>query len=322
MPNDASDIVTNIRKSSRNLVREFGFLNRTIAGTNLSASSVHALIEIGNAGTLRAKDLSEILLLEKSTVSRLTKSLIKQGEIHETISVTDTRQKDIHLTIKGEETLITISNYAEKQVSDAVSSLKATTKLEILNGLETYSEALKASRLSQNLADTDNSSSSIKVMEGYSPGLMGRITEMHALYYSNFAGFDEVFEATVARGISDFIPRINHTRNTIWYAVKNGKIVGSIAIDGEDLSDNVAHLRWFIVDKEARGSGVGRELFALAMSFCDSKAFRETHLWTFKGLDAARNLYENSNFSLTEENLGDQWGKQVLEQKFVRLLPC
>ena len=38
------------------------------------------------------------------------------------------------------------------------------------------------------------------------------------------------------------------------------------------------------------------------------------------GLDAARKLYEQHGFVLMEEYPGDQWGKQVLEQKFVRPL--
>ncbi|WP_419904134.1 GNAT family N-acetyltransferase [Kiloniella sp.] len=165
------------------------------------------------------------------------------------------------------------------------------------------------------------SSDKCKVIEGYSPGLVGRIVEMHATYYSDFANFDAVFETTVARGLSDFIPRINRAQNFICYAVNRNKVVGSIAIDGEDLEGNIAHLRWFIVDEEARGTGVGKEMFLKAINFCDDNGFEEIHLWTFKGLDAARKMYEKFGFVLTEEYLGDQWGKQVLEQKFVRILP-
>ena len=54
------------------------------------------------------------------------------------------------------------------------------------------------------------------------------------------------------------------------------------------------------------------------MVFCDRRSFRETHPWTFKGLDAARTLYERHGFELTDEFFGDQWGREVLEQKFVR----
>jgi GNAT superfamily N-acetyltransferase len=68
------------------------------------------------------------------------------------------------------------------------------------------------------------------------------------------------------------------------------RIVGSIAIDGQDLS--TAHLRWFILDDGCRGSGVGRQLLRAAVEFCDQHGFDAIQLWTFKGLDAARRLYE------------------------------
>jgi hypothetical protein len=54
-----------------------------------------------------------------------------------------------------------------------------------------------------------------------------------------------------------------------------------------------------------------------AMAFVDER-FDETYLWTFKGLDAARHLYEAFGFQLAEEAEGTQWGEAVVEQRFVR----
>jgi hypothetical protein len=41
------------------------------------------------------------------------------------------------------------------------------------------------------------------------------------------------------------------------------------------------------------------------------------YLWTFAGLDAARHLYEKFGFRLAQEQIGEQWGAKVNEQKFV-----
>ena len=46
--------------------------------------------------------------------------------------------------------------------------------------------------------------------------------------------------------------------------------------------------------------------------------FDETYLNTFKGLDAARHLYESFGFVLTQEEDGSQWGSTVTEQQFRR----
>ncbi len=100
--------------------------------------------------------------------------------------------------------------------------------------------------------------------------------------------------------------------------MREGKIVGSVAIDGEDLGQQQAHLRWFILDDSCRGTGIGRRLLSEAMAFCDSRQFSAVQLWTFKGLDAARKLYESFGFTLTREWQGDQWGKMMTEQQFTR----
>jgi hypothetical protein len=43
----------------------------------------------------------------------------------------------------------------------------------------------------------------ITVQTGYLPGVIGRVAEMHGLYYSRTAGFGQFFEARVASGIAE-----------------------------------------------------------------------------------------------------------------------
>jgi hypothetical protein len=61
---------------------------------------------------------------------------------------------------------------------------------------------------------------------------------------------------------------------------------------------------------------VGNLLIDLGIDFCKKQGYRRAYLWTFKGLDAARHLYEKSGFRLAEEYSGTQWGKKVHEQRF------
>ncbi|WP_085906839.1 bifunctional helix-turn-helix transcriptional regulator/GNAT family N-acetyltransferase [Kiloniella majae] len=311
-------IIQDIREYSRNLIRELGFLNKTIAGTDLTASQVHALVEIGNAGTIYARDLSDILLLEKSTISRLVKKLITRGELYESPSPTDIRKKIIQLTPQGKNTVQQITKFAEQQVIAALTTLPQSTRTEIAQGLHKYSKALKNCRLESDQKPGLQKEDPVEIVQGHKTGLIGRIIEMHAHYYSEFADFDDAFEATVTKGLGDFFPRLGREENAVWSASYKNKIIGSIAIDGQDLGENIAHLRWFIVESHGRPKGLGKALLNHALRFCDERGFKETHLWTFKGLDAARNLYEKNGFVLVDEYSGDQWGKTVMEQKFIR----
>ncbi len=101
------------------------------------------------------------------------------------------------------------------------------------------------------------------------PGALGRCVEMHARYYARTSGFGRVFEAKVAAELAEFSGRLDRAINRLWLAVLNETIVGTVAIDGEDLGNGRAHLRWFIVDDSARSGGVGRALLSDALAFCD-----------------------------------------------------
>lgn len=85
--------------------------------------------------------------------------------------------------------------------------------------------------------------SEIQIASGYHPGLIGRITQMHMAYYAPFAGFGQRFESVVAGGLASFCDRLHQPNNQIWLAIHDQQIVGSVAIDGEDLGNNTAHLR-------------------------------------------------------------------------------
>jgi GNAT superfamily N-acetyltransferase len=54
-----------------------------------------------------------------------------------------------------------------------------------------------------------------------------------------------------------------------------------------------------------------------AICFCRKNQYQRIYLWTFEGLGAARHLYEKFGFRLVEEQIGEQWGAKVNEQKFV-----
>ncbi|WP_440972740.1 bifunctional helix-turn-helix transcriptional regulator/GNAT family N-acetyltransferase [Pseudomonas koreensis] len=309
----APALIEDIRTASRSMVRELGFMRATLAATDYSASGVHALLEIEAGDGVSSAQLAQSLGLEKSSVSRMVGKLIKAGEIAER-PAEDARVKRLHLTPQGRQTVAAIHAFGQDQVSKALQALNPSQQQSVAQGLAIYAHALKTIRLSTQQALTSN----LTISAGYRPGLIGRVTQMHADYYSQHAGFGAVFESRVASGVAEFVGRLDQPCNQIWVAMLNERIVGSIAIDGQDLGNQQAHLRWFILDEGCRGSGVGRQLLNAAVAFCDQQGFDAIQLWTFKGLDAARRLYEASGFALSKEEPGSQWGTLVTEQQFTR----
>ncbi|MGC3962367.1 MAG: helix-turn-helix domain-containing GNAT family N-acetyltransferase [Rhodocyclaceae bacterium] len=307
-------LIDEVRDASRTLVRQLGFMQSTLAGTAYSPSAVHALIEVGAKGSVTAAQLVHVLGLEKSSVSRMVAKLVEACELAEVAGGSDGRVKQLFLTERGKRTLDAIHAYGRSQVTSALAQLNPSQQQAVVQGLGAYARALKGG-----LTDTaETSPRSIRVSAGYRPGLIGRIAEMHAAFYSRHSGFGQFFESRVASSVAEFAGRLNEPCNAIWAATQNDRVVGSIAIDGQDLGGNQAHLRWFILDDGCRGSGVGRQLLAEALAFCDERDFSAAQLWTFKGLDAARRLYESFGFELVHEEAGNQWGSTVIEQQFTR----
>lgn len=309
-----SKLIEEIRRSSRIMVRELGFMNATLAATDYSPSAVHTLLEIENYGSMTAIQLAQILGLEKSSVSRMLSKLIEADEIKEVQAVNDGRSKSLQLTDKGRNTVKKINAYGEMRVIRAIENSEPFEQKQIAQGLTSYAEALVACRTNPIVKVSKN----IEIMSGYRAGMIGRIAEMHGRYYAKNYGFGHFFEAKVASGVAEFSERLHDDNNNIWLAIHNGQIIGSVAIDGQDLGNNEAHLRWFILEDGYQGSGIGKRLLAEAITFCDQKEFSAVQLWTFSGLDAARKLYESFGFKLTKEWEGNQWGKTMLEQQFTR----
>jgi hypothetical protein len=54
--------------------------------------------------------------------------------------------------------------------------------------------------------------SGIQIAEGYMPGSLGRVAELHGTYYHKHWGFGLFFEAKVATELSEFLIRYDESR--------------------------------------------------------------------------------------------------------------
>ena len=155
---------------------------------------------------------------------------------------------------------------------------------------------------------------------GCVPGVAGKITEVHGVYYHENWGLDISFETQVGRELSGFLARFQPGRDGLWVANVAGAFAGSVAIDGSDAGNQGARLRWFIVTPAFQGRGIGKALLGKSVQFCKEVGYERVFLWTFEGLDTARYLYESVGFRLCQEHEARQWGREIKEQRFVLAL--
>ena len=146
MPAAELPLIDDIRAASRQMVRELGFMEQTLAATDYPPSAVHTILEIGARGPMTAMQLAEILHLEKSSVSRMVRKLIERGELREASDADDARVKPLALTPKGRRTLASLHDFGRRQVANALAHLTATERKIVREGLVIYACALKAGR--------------------------------------------------------------------------------------------------------------------------------------------------------------------------------
>ena len=163
--------------------------------------------------------------------------------------------------------------------------------------------------------------SEFQIIEGYQPGAVAAITAHHIDYYAQEWDFGVAFETKVAIECAAFFQRYDDRLDRAWLVIRDDRIEGSLILDHDKAGEvhDGLHLRWFIMSDRLRGSGSGRALMQKAVEFADETSGGKVWLTTFRGLGAARRLYEDFGFHLAREVKGETWGRTVHEQLWIRL---
>jgi len=124
--------------------------------------------------------------------------------------------------------------------------------------------------------------------------------------YAQEYGWDERFEALVARVVADFIDQFDPEHERCWVAERHGEIVGSIFVVKK--SKNVAKLRLLYVEPSARGLGIGARLVDEVIRFSRQVGYKKILLWTQSDLTSARKIYKAKGFKIIAEEGHELFG--------------
>ncbi len=162
------------------------------------------------------------------------------------------------------------------------------------------------------------SSVEFRIRDDLKPGDMGYLIYLHGILYAKEFRYNHEFEGYVAQTFYEFSTLYHPSKDRLFLAESQDKILGSIAILGR--TDNLCQLRWFLVHPDARGRGLGRTLLNKALTFAQEQGYQKVHLSTTQDQTLASAIYQKAGFALVEEKPVRMWGFDLVEQRYELVL--
>lgn len=302
------DFVKRIRTFNRFYTLKIGLITKRFLESKYSLVQARVLFELKDASNLYAKDLVEKLNLDPTYLSKILKQFETKNLIKKKISKEDSRKQILTLTRKGEDEYSRLREISNIQIASLVKNLTDEEKRSLVSSMGNIEKLLSCNK----------DKSDLFYIRSHRPGDIGFVIHRHGVLYADEYGFNERFDAYVAKGMAHFINTYNPEKEHLWLAETNSKIVGSVAI--VQRNDDTAQLRWLIVEPAERGKKIGKRLVHEAVRFARQNGYKKIILWTIDFLQAARKLYSNENFVLTEKKTSEIWGRVLTEEKWELML--
>ncbi len=298
-----SEQVAAVRRFNRFYTSRIGVLDRGYADSPYSVAEARVLYELANRAVApAASDLTRDLGIDPGYMSRILRGFERRGLVSRVKVEGDARRSHLSLTAKGKRQFASIDQSTAKQIGSLVEQLPGQRRRQAIGAMRAIEEAF---------APTENKSFTVRT---HRPGDMGWVTHRHGVLYAQEYGWDERFEALVARICADFIDNFDPAGERCWIAERDGEILGSVFCVRK--SRRVAKLRLLLVEPSARGLGVGTRLVDECISFARKSGYKQMTLWTQNNLHAARRIYERAGFRLSGEEKHTSFGAKLVAQNW------
>jgi DNA-binding MarR family transcriptional regulator/GNAT superfamily N-acetyltransferase len=295
--------VARLRAFNRFYTEVLGLLQEGMLETPYRLPESRVMFELGTRGSASPTALAERLQLDLGYVSRLLAKLKRRGLVTWKTSDEDRRRKVVSLTEEGRSAFELLDAKASLQIRQLLERLSADGQERLL-GCAKEIEALLASK----------NPATVILREPVS-GDFGWVVQRHGALYRAEYGWDETFEALVARIVADYIEGRNSRGQGAWIAEIDGQRVGCVFCMKRN--EVLAQLRMLLVEPSARGMGIGARLVDECTRFARRAEYKQMMLWTNDVLVSARRIYEAAGFRLVEEERHRSFGHDLLGQNWL-----
>lgn len=280
--------------------------------TPYTLTEARILYELAHGDGADAADLRAVLSLDAGHLSRMLAKFEQQGLITRAPSAQDARRQRVELTMRGQEAAALLEERSREAVGGMLSRVPPDDRPRLTEAVRTLREILES-------ADDRPPRPPQILLRAPRPGDLGWVIEHNATVYNTEFGWNEEYEALVARIVADYAVGHDPEREAAWMAEVNGERAGWVMCM-RDAAPETARLRLLIVDPAARGHGIGTLLVGQCIAFARTAGYRELVLWTNDVLEAARRIYQHAGFTLIKEEPHHSFGKDLMGQDWRLML--
>src|SRR5918999_1216903 len=270
--------VSAVRRFNRFYTSTIGVLREGLLHTPWSLGEARVIFELGRGGVTETAELRRDLNIDAGQLSRLLARLERRGVVARERSTEDARRQLVRLTAEGRSAFEELDQRSAAEIRGLLGALSGEEQRRLIGAMATITSLL------------DGATAADVVLRPPRSGDFGWIVERHGGLYADEYGWDETFEALVARIVADYVDNLDPQREAAWIAEVDGERGGCVLCvrEGED----VAKLRLLLVELHARGMGIGARLVDECIDFARRAGYSSITLWTNDVLADARRIYE------------------------------
>lgn len=305
MSNIDTKQIEEVRAFSRFYTSIMGWLDQGLLQSKFTLTEARVIFELAHRGATDVAEVRSAMQIDGAHLSRILSRFDSAGLIARTRSADDGRRQVVELTKAGREAFETVNERSDEQAKRLLEGVTPDDRGTLLTSLRSVRTIL---------GDDVARALAAIVIRPLRPGDLGWVVERHGALYAEEYGWDQTFEALVAKIVADYGVSHDSARESAWIAELNGVRVGCVFCVRAD--DDIAKLRLLLVDPSARGHGIGSRLVDECVRFARQVGYREMTLWTNDVLTAARRIYERTGFELVDEDKHHSFGHDLVGQNW------
>ncbi|MGZ4279522.1 MAG: bifunctional helix-turn-helix transcriptional regulator/GNAT family N-acetyltransferase [Solirubrobacteraceae bacterium] len=297
--------IAELRAFNRYWTEVVGALQSGLLETRFSLTEARVLYELAQHDATEVLALRRQLGIDPAYLSRIVGRLEADGLVATARAAGDGRKRTAALTARGREAFADLDARSAADAAGLLDRRGAGDRARLLGAMATVRGLLDG-----------RGAGALVVLRAPRPGDLGWVVRRNAEVYADEYGWDEDYEALVARIVADYADGRDPAREVCWIAELAGEPVGCVFCVRQD--DETAKLRLLLVDPAARGLGIGGRLVDECLGFARRAGYRRITLWTNDVLAAARRIYERAGFALDAEEPHHSFGVDLVGQTWSR----